>query len=591
MVKVAELDVVPTWTSDSSCLYHGDSFNFHLGLSHGSVCLFSPSDFSLVRGMVTTLVGSNGAGKTSLAKVISSGLLPGFPNELAVQYVSSHERSEFSEIEHYSSTETPCSYIECAMNDRLSDIYAEIQGLEDSLGYDETDIERIEGISARLAVLYDLQDELHISHQKELTSILDDLCFEQYYDKPVHQLSSGWRYKTRLAAAFCSHPDLLIIDEPSFLDAASTEWLIEKIKHRATALNSMVLLISHKEDLLKRFNDRIWFINSANHSLVSMNCGYETFCSAYLSDISHAENTISKYEHDLESSTASLKSISNDLHRHERNMKKTTSKNADQRFIKGKSKESKQKADRSAASRLKKLKQDELHIAEIKSTIQRSRVKPLKITGVQGRGTLISFDNLDFAYGDGSVVLSDVSARIEAKDRVLLCGMNGSGKSTLMRILLGELEPSSGSIVRQARILYFPQAALSRLALFHGSESCMSYLGGNLTNLQARQHLGNFGLGSEIVFQPIFSLSAGQRVRLWIAKQLSETTCPTLFVMDEISENLDLETRETLLAALNTFEGAVLIVSHDKNFSDSFHPSQIWILAEQKLRSSYLSTS
>ena len=582
---------LPAWTSDSSCSYHGDSLHCRLGLAHDANTLFEPTDFSLIRGAVTGLVGTNGSGKTSLAKVVASKELPGFPKDLAVQYVSTHENYSCmhaitgSNDNDAEQSLTPEAYLYSVVQDRLESLGTKIEQLEESLGLDS---ERVEETANQLAELYELQDELQKSAEREIQQTLTDLGFGPHLKKSLSQLSSGWRYKCRLAAAFTAHSDILIVDEPSFLDISSTKWLVEKVS-QAISRKTMVLLISHKEALLETLCNRILYINSGNHSLSSYNCGYETFRATHMSEVSHAKCTIAETEERVASAQKSLKSVQSQLQRRERKTKALTTQNADQRFIKGKNKEAKQKADRSAAAKVKQLKMQASEMDDLRRQAKREQIKHLHISGIAGEGTLALFQDVGFAYDEGEpFIFQNLDARLEAQDRVLLRGPNGCGKSTFLRLLLGELEPTVGTVKDVGKVLYFPQTSLSDMASRHGHESAVRYLGNNLTETAARQHLGDFGLTKSLALRPIVTLSAGQRVRLWLSKQMLRFPSPALLVMDEISENLDVETRGSLSEILNGFVGAVIVVSHDEDFCRSLHPTQVWNLGLHGIHIDYV---
>jgi len=128
---------LPTYTSDTSCSYHGHSINLHIGLTHDSCLLFEPSDVSLVRQAITGLVGTNGAGKSSLAKLIASKEIPDFPQSLSIQYVfSSHEAYAFDE-EEYNNLK-PHEYMASIAQERLKDLNAQIEVLEEGLETDNS---------------------------------------------------------------------------------------------------------------------------------------------------------------------------------------------------------------------------------------------------------------------------------------------------------------------------------------------------------------------------------------------------------------------------------------------------------------------
>ena len=584
---------LPTLTSDSTCSYHGHSVNLHLGLSHDSCLLFDPADFTLVRESVTGLVGTNGAGKSSLAKIIASKEIPNFPQSLSIQYVSSHEAYAFDEKER--GTMKPKEYMASIAQERIASLNNQIEELEAQLegdghndahdddGRKEVDIEEV---ANQLAELYDRQEALDTSTEIQIQQTIETLGFTVFLDKQVSQLSSGWRYKCRLAAAFTSRPDILIIDEPSFLDHTSTDWLIEKTKDAAFYGNTMVLIISHKEILLKKLCDRIWYINSANHTLSMYNCGYEKFKTTHQAEMENAAKKIEDFGSKMKSAESSLVTIKAKLDKREANLKHKTTENSDKRFIKGKNKEAKQKADRSAASKVKLLKQEVSILEEIKHQAQRERVKQLKIEGTSSAGTIALLQEVSFRYDKfDRMIFQYMDARVEATDRILLRGTNGTGKSTFLKLVVGELEPTEGIITRNVQSLYFPQTSLIEMTIQHGNETALDYLctcENNLTLTAARSHLGDFGIPN-VAMRKIYSLSAGQRVRLWLAQQQLGCKKPSLLILDEVSENLDVDTKNSLLDMLNTFVGASIVVSHDEDFCTQFRPTQTWTIGNGRL--------
>ena len=505
--------------------------------------------------------------------MIVSKEIPGFPQDLSIQYVSSHENYAFDEEEH--AALHPQAYVTAIVQEKIMALNEEILKLEDRLGNDDSDVEII---ANRLAELCDTQEELESSSARETQQTLEDLGFEKFLNQPVAQLSCGWRFKCRLAAAFSSHPDVLILDEPSFLDATSSAWLIQKCKEMADIANAMVIIISHKEALLDNLCDRILYINSANNTMSFFNCSYGAFRSTHEANVEYAERTLEVFDTKMHTAESSLGHLKDQLNRREKNFKKIISHNADKRFVKGKSKESKQNADRSSASKLKQLKNGVEEMEEVKRQALREQAKQLKMEGYCSDSTLIVFEDVTFSYSNNSPpIIQYFDARIEATDRILLCGPNGCGKSTFLQLIIGDLEPKDGNIIREFDALYFPQTALIELIMKHGHEIVIAFLSDNMTQTDARQHLGEFGI-ADIALRPIAALSAGQRVRLWLAKRQLGSRRPSLLILDEVSENMDYDSRNVLLDILNTFAGAVIVVSHDEDFCAAFHPTQIWTM-------------
>jgi ATP-binding cassette, subfamily F, member 3 len=577
MSSVTSSTLLPSITSDSACSYHGHALNIRVGLTHDSCLLFDPSDISLVRGTTTGLVGINGSGKSSLAKTIAQKNIPNFPQHLSIQYVSSHENYDLYDDVH--GQLKPEQYMAVVLQQELSLLGYEIEKLEESLEQYGNE-NAVEDVANRLAELYDAQEALEASFIQDVKDSIDSLGFDMFLDMPLSHLSCGWRYKCRLVAAFASSPDILIIDEPSFLDHSSTEWLIQKTMKMAKNSQAMVLIISHKEALLDVLCDRILYINSANHSLTLYNFGYSAFKDSHEADIDHAAKTIENFDTKLKAAESSLKSLKSKLHQREKNTKNITTQNADKRFIKGKNQEAKQKADKSAASKLKKIKGGIAEIEEVKYQAKRELVKPLHIQGTCSCGNLLQFQEVSFAYSQqGHKIFDFLDATIAAEDRILISGENGCGKSTFLKLALGDLEPTSGTIRRNVQALYFAQTSMIEMASGHSHQTAVEYLGDEITQTEARHHLGDFGI-ADAALRCIASLSTGQKVRLWFAKEQLRNPHPSLLILDEASENLDPDTRNSLLDLLNTFVGAAVVVSHDEDFCRDFKASQTWTIHE-----------
>eukprot|EP00980_Cylindrotheca_fusiformis_P001241 scaffold332_cov117-Cylindrotheca_fusiformis.AAC.1 len=151
-----------TLTSNSTCSYHGHSINLHVGLSHDSCLLFDPAEVSLVRQSVTGLVGTNGSGKTSLAKTIASKDIPNFPKSLSIQYISSHENYALDEEQH--ATLKPQEFMALKVQEKLMSLKEQIENLEQQLEGENADVD-VEAIANELAELYDRQEELDVSSE------------------------------------------------------------------------------------------------------------------------------------------------------------------------------------------------------------------------------------------------------------------------------------------------------------------------------------------------------------------------------------------------------------------------------------------
>jgi ATPase subunit of ABC transporter with duplicated ATPase domains len=579
---------LPTFTTSKKCNYHrGNALTIYdLGLLHdGGRVLFQAADCSFPHGSITGLVGTNGAGKSSLAQILAAKVLDGFPAaELTVEYLAAADDEDNHEPDddNYSLEKKPREYIQSRLQERLDNLRQTIEGLEQSM--EEADPEVVERTAEELSDLYEVEEYMMERMERETTQAMEQVGLQAHAHKLLGQLSCGWRYKCRLIAAVLTHPEFLIVDEPSFLDKNSTEWLIEQLERMAKQDNAIILLISHKETLLETLCDRILHINSANQTLTTYNCSYSNFRTTLESTIQNATKTIHQTEDHLEDADKALKKVQAVCKKRESNFHKVVAQGEDKRWIRGKNKEAKQKADRSSASKLHKAQQAVAEAEEIKHKAKRERVKPLHIQGMPVEGTLVSLQNVGFQYDEeDNWVFQDVDTCLEANDRVLLQGFNGCGKTTLVQLILGELESTEGSIQRSTQnILYFPQTALHQLIRQNGHLTALEFLNASkaktLTETQARHHLGDLGLAKDLALSRVATLSAGQRVRLWLAQQLLRHPKPSLLILDEVSENVDVETRESLVELLKAFDGAVLVISHDPDFVDRAYFTKIWKL-------------
>ena len=382
------LNELATWSTSSQCTYNGQVLSIVDGsLGFDGLDLFRDAHFSLERGSIYGLVGRNGAGKSSLVRALPQ--LKGFPGPhrgFTVEYLSADIDTSFSSISGTSSTSSSSGGDEDDINNESNDdittistkeyclqrvqrrvcqIEVEIERLESELE-NASDEEIIEDVSIQLGELYDLKDDLVLGAENQLSHMFEELHFGEYSNCSFIQLSSGWKYKCQLLSALLTKPNFLIIDEPSFLDANATKWLVERIQEMTTksSYKAMLILISHKEALMEELCDRIIYINPTSKTLNVYNCSFREFQTAHLDRVQNAKKEKEQSNKDHAKAKTSLQNLKKQLKSKERNLKATTTQNADQRFIKGKNKEAKQKADHSAASKVKRLQKKAQEMAE-----------------------------------------------------------------------------------------------------------------------------------------------------------------------------------------------------------------------------------
>jgi ATP-binding cassette subfamily F protein 3 len=367
------------------------------------------------------------------------------------------------------------------------------------------------------------------------------------HERGVAEFSGGWRVRLAMARALCSRADLLLLDEPTnHLDLDAIIWLEEWL----LAFNGTLLMISHDREFLDSIIDRVLHIENRT-------------IRAYAGNYSQFEQ---KRAEEL-----AQKSIL-----HARQLKRiaeiTTFVN---RFRASATK------SRQAQSRLKMLQRMERIVpAHVDSPFEFEFSKPLKTPR-----PLITLEDAVCGY-DGTPILGGINVSIGPLDRIALLGPNGAGKSTLTKLLAGEA-PLAGqrSAAPDLIIGYFAQQQLEQLRADCDAFWHLRNLGGADFAVgdeqKIRDHLGSFGFQGDRAFEPIGRFSGGEKARLSLALLVARR--PNLLLLDEPTNHLDIEMRQALTVALQSFEGGLVVVSHDRHLIKSAADT-LWLVADGKLQ-------
>ena len=462
---------------------------------------------SLPAGRRIGLVGRNGAGKSTLLKVILGQLHTDqgdvtWPRDWRIGAVAQEAPSG------------PITLLDTVLNaDReRTALLARAEHEHDAhaLGDIHARLEAIDAYSA----------------PARAASILAGLGFDAADQlRPCSEFSGGWRMRVALAAILFSAPDLLLLDEPTnYLDLEGVLWLEDYLKR----YRGSVIVVSHDRDLLNSVTEFILHLEYQKLTLYSGN--YDTF----------VETRAMRRANDV----AFAK-------------KQEAARKHMQAFVdRFKAKASKARQAQSRMKMLERLQKVEVPPDEYIAPIQLP--KPLDASP-----PLITLDNAQVGY-DGRAILSNISLRFDPDDRIALLGKNGNGKSTLAKLLVGKLETMGGEIVRARKLVpgYFAQHQMDELDGTATPVQTLARHRPKMTETELRTRLGSMGLTGDKALTKVGSLSGGERARLMLT--IATLDRPNLLILDEPTNHLDIDAREELLVALNDFEGAVVLVSHDR---------------------------
>ena len=475
--------------------------------------ILSGATANLPAGRRIGLVGRNGAGKSTLFNVILGHL---HPDEGDVSWPSAWKVGAVAQ-------EAPGN--EVSLLDTVLEADTERTALL-AEAETETDAHRLGDIYLRLG---DIDAYTAPSRAAEILAGLGFSAEEQ--DRPTREFSGGWRMRVALAAILFTAPDLLLLDEPTnYLDLEGVLWLENFIqKYRGT-----ILIVSHDRDLLNTACEFILHLERGKLKLYTG--GYDTFvatrAAARANDMAFAKKQ--------EAARAHM-----------------------QKFV-DRFKASAAKAAQ-AQSRMKML--AKMATVEVPPD---EFVAPIRIPkATEASPPLITMDRASVGYEPGKPILTGLSFRFDPEDRIALLGKNGNGKSTMAKLLAGKLQAMGGEFTPARKLVvgYFAQHQAEELDTGITPIQTLQHLRPKLTLEQVRTQLGGFGFSSDKAQTEVGKLSGGERARLMLA--LTTLDKPNLLILDEPTNHLDIDARNELLTALNDFDGAVILVSHDRRLIEA----------------------
>jgi ATP-binding cassette subfamily F protein 3 len=487
---------------------------------------FDSASVAIPPGAKVGLIGRNGVGKSTLFKLVVGDLIP-LSGEILLPKAA---RIGSVDQEHPA---TPTSLLDTilAADTRREALNA---ALETAAPEELADIyQQLNAIDADRA-------------PARAAEILSGLGFANAdLDRPMAEFSGGWRMRVALAAALFAEPDLLLLDEPTnYLDLEGALWLearLKKYPHTA-------LIVSHDRELLNHSVDAILHLSQGKLELYTG--GYNDFVTR------RAEKTR------LQAATKA---------------KQDAERAHLQRFIdRFRAKASKATQAQSRIKRLAKLE-------PIAETVE-ERVAPFTLPSPTRplAPPLIQLESAAVGY-NGTAVLRNLNLRLDVDDRIGLLGVNGAGKSTFAKMIAGALPLQSGEMKREQRIRvgWFHQHQIEALDPEDTPLEIMRRERPDDSESSRRSRLAQFGLSFDKQETTVANLSGGERARLLL--NLVAMAAPHLLILDEPTNHLDIDSRRALLDALNDYEGAVILITHDRSLIELV-ADRLWLTANGHIK-------
>ena len=490
-----------------------------LGLAHGHHVLLDHANFQLFKGDRACLVGRNGAGKSTLMKVVEGSVKPDDGN----LWRRPSARIAMLDQDLPEADQTTVMQWVASGLEGLGQQLQQYQQLAEQA--DESSLKQLEALQQKI----EAQDGWR--YQQRIDEVLSRL--ELPANQSMNQLSGGWRKRVALARALVTEPDVLLLDEPTnHLDLETIQWLEKQLLD----FNGAILFVTHDRALVRKLATCILELDRGQ--LRQFNTGYDDYLKekAHLLEVEDQQNAL--FDKKLAQEEAWIRQgIKARRTRNEgrvRALKKLREQRSERRELQGKA-----------------------NIQVGNASSSGKRVAELRKVG--------------FEIGDKTLIKS-LDLNIVRGDKVGLLGPNGAGKTTLLKIILGELTPSSGKIKlgTKLEVAYFDQLR-SRLdeektivdIVGQGRESIAI----NGRDRHIMSYLSDFLFSPERARTPIKALSGGEKNRVQLACLFSLPA--NVLVMDEPTNDLDVETLELLESVLVEFTGTVLLVSHDREFMDN----------------------
>lgn len=495
----------------------------NLSLQRGNKQLLNNASLTIYPGQRIGLIGKNGTGKSSLFALIEGKI--------------SHDSGDIRLPKHWQlatvKQETPA--LDIPALDYVLQGDSELQQLQQLLQQAEDDDDGF-----KQAEYHARLDEIGAySAPARAAKLLNGLGFsQQEQQQPVKSFSGGWRMRLNLAQALMCRTDLLLLDEPTnHLDLETVLWLEQHL----AGLDTTQIIISHDRDFLNATTTQT--VELTQQQLILYGGNYDFYQQERAQRLTQQQAAYLKQQ-------AHIQHLQSFIDRFKAKATKAVQ----------------------AQSRIKALARlERIAPAHLDSEFSFQFAQPDHLPN-----PLLKLEHISLGYGD-KAVLHDINLSVESGARYGLLGVNGSGKSTLIKAISGSLKPLSGQIIRaeKLKIGYFAQHQLETLRADQSPVWHIQQLSPAVREQEIRNFLGSFAFIGDMALQPIAPFSGGEKARLALAMIVWQK--PNLLLLDEPTNHLDLDMRHALTVALQTFKGALIVVSHDRSLLESTTDALIYL--------------
>ena len=495
----------------------------NLSLQRGSKQLLQHASLTIYPGQRVGLIGKNGTGKSSLFALLEGKI--------------SHDSGDLRLPKHWQlatvKQETPA--LDIPALDYVLQGDTELQQLQQLLQQAEAGNDGL-----KQAEYHARLDEIGAySAPARAAKLLNGLGFsQQEQQQPVKSFSGGWRMRLNLAQALMCRTDLLLLDEPTnHLDLETVLWLEQHL----AGLDTTQIIISHDRDFLNATTTQT--VELAQQQLTLYGGNYDFYQQERAQRLAQQQAAYIKQQ-------AHIQHLQSFIDRFKAKATKAVQ----------------------AQSRIKALARlERIAPAHLDSEFSFEFAQPDHLPN-----PLLKLENINLGYGNRTV-LHNIDLSVESGARYGLLGVNGSGKSTLIKAISGSLQPLSGQIVRaeKLKIGYFAQHQLETLRADQSPIWHIQQLSPDVREQEIRNFLGSFAFIGDMAMQPIAPFSGGEKARLALAMIVWQK--PNLLLLDEPTNHLDLDMRHALTLALQSFQGALIVVSHDRSLLESTTDALIYL--------------